>query len=470
MEVVAALIMILLAALIVLYVGAQAVRGTVDILSTRNMFLIGLIVFQITGPAVQILVDAQAHFQPSNLPETSMIYTMMLFIFVGLFLLSYNKSTRAIDGLISKHQPSPRRYSSTGLMIIAFTTVPVGIACQFVLVYIPVLGPGFRMLGFGMYAVGSGLASWVWFKHFFNPVYFVLACAIILMAMGLTFYENFGRRPLLGIVAGIGWAAYYSHWRSLGFGAVIKRGIVVAGAGFFLLALVTSSREGGFRDRSALENVSTLKDASFSSGAIDLLTGQEAGMNSMWLIEVRPNLRDYDTLHTVYSVLTFPIPRAIWPDKPTALAISMPRDELRISGKAKDWNIGPGIIGHIENDNPWIALWLYPLFLGFYFRVLDRIVVWFPDNPFAVLPMGAALGQIIAMPRGELGSFFFIATINIFGSFAIMFVFSLVFKQFGLMPQVGEDEFGYDDDYGSDYLEDEVYTDQYASDSSWETR
>ncbi len=469
MEDFSALIMISLAALIALYVGVQAVRGTVDILSTRNMFLIGLIVFQITGPAVQILADAQAHFHPYDLPKTSVIYTAMLFTFVTLFLLSYSKSTRVIDAIISKHRPSPRRYSPAGLMIIAAATIPVGMACQFALVYIPVLGPGFRMLGFGMYAVGSGLASWVWFKHFFNPIYFLLACAIIVMAMGLTFYENFGRRPLLGIVAGIGWAAYYSHWRSLGLRAVFKRGIFVAGAGFFLLALVTSSREGGFRDRSALENISTLKDASFSSGAIDLLTGQEAGMNSMWLIESRPNTKDYDTLHTVYSVLTFPIPRAVWPDKPTALAISMPNNELRISGKAKDWNIGPGIIGHIENDNPWIALWMYPLFLGFYFRVFDRIVVWFPDNPFAVLPMGAALGQIIAMPRGELGSFFFIATINILGSFIIMFVFSIIFKQFGLMSHVVEDEFD-DGDYDSDYWAYGAYTDDEASEVSLETR
>ncbi len=451
-------ILILLALFVLVYMMVQAKNGTVEILSTRNMFLIGLIVFQLTGPAMSMILDARSSFYPAQIESTSIVYIFMVIVFIVFFLLSYTKSTRLIDAVIIRRRVSQLEYSPVGLMVIAISTIPIGLLCQFVLVYTPVFGPGFRLLAYGMYTIGSSLASWVWFKHFYNPIYMLLACSLILTALSLTFYQNFGRRPLVGVLVGIGWAAYYSHWRSLGLAAVIKRGAVVGGAGFVLLALVTSARDGVFREQSIVTNVSSLKDASFSAGALDLVTGQQAGVTSMWILESRPDTKEYDTLHTAVSVLTFPIPRAMWPGKPTALGISMPQQEMSISGKPNDWNIGPGLVGHIENDNPWVALWLYPIFLGVYFRLFDRIVAWFPDNPFAVLPMGSALGQFIAMPRGELGSFFFIATINVFGSFVIMYVFSIVFKGFGFTSQIQNEDLYDDEGYGSEYPTEDQYS------------
>ena len=39
--------------------------------------------------------------------------------------------------------------------------------------------------------------------------------------------------------------------------------------------------------------------------------------------------------------------------------------------------------------------------------MLDDRAAALPDNPFAVIPSGIALGEIIAIPRGELGLFYF---------------------------------------------------------------
>lgn len=457
-------ILFALALFLFAYMGTQAVRGTVDIVSTRNLFLLGLVIFQLTGPAMSMVLGARSSFYPSNLPSTSIVYTLMVSVFVVLFLVSYMNSTKIVDSVLCRREASHLHYSPAALMTIAFATIPIGLVCQFVLIYIPVFGPGFRMLSYGMYTVGSGLASWVWFKRFYHPVYMTLAITVIMMALLLTFYKNFGRRPLVGVAVGIGWAAYYSHWRSLGLSAVIKRGAVVAFGGFFLLALVTSARDSSTQKQSILQNVSALKGASFSSGAMDLVTGQQAGMTSMWLLETRPNSKNYDTLHTVYSVLTFPIPRASWPGKPVGLSISMPSSEMKIAGKPRDWNIGPGLIGHIENDNPFIALWLYPIFFGIYFRVFDRVVALFPENPFAVLPMGAALGQIIAMPRGELGSFFFIANLNVFGALAIMISISFMLKLLGFISyQADDEELYYDDGYDQDDNQYDYYGDDQST-------
>lgn len=185
-----------------------------------------------------------------------------------------------------------------------------------------------------------------------------------------------------------------------------------------------------------MQNVAALKDASVGEGVLDLLTGQRAGLNSMWLIESRPQQMKYDTLHSLRLMIFFPIPRTFWQQKPDALAITMPKTELYVSGKPAGWNIGPGIIGHIQNDNPFIALWLYPLLIAGVLRFFDRATQWFSSNPFVVIPIGAAIGQVIAMPRGELGSFFFAAIVNITLSYIIMKVISTTLKLFGFIRVV----------------------------------
>ena len=148
----------------------------------------------------------------------------------------------------------------------------------------------------------------------------------------------------------------------------------------------------------------------------------------------------------------------------------MDLQEQKIRNVSRHINIGPGIIGHIENDNPFIALWLYPFILAFYFRFLDRVVIWNPDNPFLVLPMGAALGQFIAIPRGELGAFFFAGTLNVVGSLVIMLVISYILKTFGIISKSTDDEYYETDEYQDQYSDSDSYSDEHEdaySEGAW---
>ena len=86
-----------------------------------------------------------------------------------------------------------------------------------------------------------------------------------------------------------------------------------------------------------------------------------------------------------------------------------------------------------------------------------------PLNPFSILPMGVALGQIIGMARGELGLFFILSMVYSFGTFAMMMVCYQGMKMLGWTLQADaesslvdedaewayfepEDEYGYDDE------------------------
>ncbi len=428
-----ALYMIVLAAVLLAVPAYQAYTGKEEVVSVRNFFILGLVIFQVTGAAISILTDDISHFQPVNMESSSVIYAFMLTVFVAIFGLTYRSSTGLFDRLFARRAHGVSSFSRASLLVIAATSVLLGLLCKFVLVYIPVLGPGFERAGAGMYVVAVGLATWAAVGRLYNPVYVVPAVAIVLTTIFLSMNFAFGRRTLLGLVIVIMWAAYFGHWRNLGLRATVTRAAFVAGAGLVLLALVTSARTGAFRQQTAAQNLSALKGASIQQGLVDLATGQRAALNSMWLIESRPQSMEYDTLHSVRLFLLFPIPRWAWAEKPTALAITMAQDEIYVQNVGKDWNVGPGIIGHIENDNPFLALWMYPIILGVMIRFLDRATSWFASNPFIVLPIGTIVGQIVGVPRGELGAFLFLGVINVVSTYVLMKVVSIGLRTLGLV-------------------------------------
>lgn len=448
------LYLLIVAISIVTLMLVDAVRGNEELLSLRNFFLFGFLIFQVTGGAYVLSQGSVGEFVPSDLPAAAGAYCAKMTLFILIFLVAGKVATKPLDRVYYARRKGNFRAAPFSLLIIALATIPLALLSQFVLVRVPIIGPGMKHLGFGMYAVGAGLAAWVAAPRLKNPAILFPAAGVVLFCMAMTFYQNFGRRDLLGVVVAVMWAAYYARWRSLSTGKLLLRLGVIGAAGTVLLFAFTSVRSGEFNKRGMIENIMSLRDAKISDGFADVLSGQAASMASMWLIESRPVDHEYDTLHSARVLVTMPIPRALWPQKPVALALSMPQTERHIPGKPDFYNIGPGIIGHVENDNPWIAMWLYPIFLAVMIRTLDRGCAWFADNPFIVLPMGAAIGQFIGIPRGELGTFVFIAIVNITGAFVIMQAIAIVLRTFGIIrldPEQTHDD--PHEDWGEEYDE-----------------
>lgn len=417
----------------------QGLNGSVDFLSMRNFALLGFVVFQLISGGVATFQTHPRDFVLVNQPTTAMIYLVMVTLFLGLFFLSYNRGW-VVNWLAWRVPVGSAVPKATSMLTLAFVFLGVGLMFRVVFIHIPVAASAFFIMGSSMLAVAAGMAAWVWGGRMFNPVIATATAIITLLALAGVLHTDFGRRAILGVVGCFGWGAYHGHWKHLGPKAVLIRLGGVGLAALIFLAAFTATRSGAERSISLKQKVSMLKGANVKEGVSLLLSGQDAGRNSMWFIENYPSRYPYRTLHTARYFLSQPIPRIIFPNKPDALGrLSVPQANAD-KHRASNYSVGPGIIGHISVDNPFIALPLYAVFGGLFIGFLDRLIRIHPDNPFVILPLGTTLGQIVGLARGETGLFLFQATLGIAAAWIGMYLSAKGMSLLGWRIETVEDD------------------------------
>jgi hypothetical protein len=109
-------------------------------------------------------------------------------------------------------------------------------------------------------------------------------------------------------------------------------------------------------------------------------------------------------LHSIYTMLTLPIPRALWEDKPLPLGITLPYESKVLNKATARTNWGPGIVGHSVHDGGILAAGLYGFLVAFGIRYLDELLVRHPGNPFLMGLLSSASVQIAGIIRGDLAT------------------------------------------------------------------
>ncbi len=381
-------------------------NGTVPLLSTRNFFLAGFTVFQLSSAMLALGIEYYGDVGLSTPGTTGLVYLLMVVLFLSMFLISYKRGW-FIWRIARRVRPEFPVPSVAGTLSLAIAFLLLGFFFKMVLIYVPLVGILSAIFGTALAAVAAGMVMWVWAPRLANPVVGAVAMAVIIAAIGLAIWQNFGRRDVVSVLLAALWGGYHGHWKHVGLGRmVIPFALTGAGVIAVVAAFTATRTEHNVTNTSYTDAATRLMGADLKAGTIDLLAGQDAAANSMWLIESRPGAFPYDTLHSLVYAVTQPVPRRVWNEKPEGLGLSMV-PEAGVINKSPGFTLGPGIIGHIANDNPWIALPLYAIGIGLFLRLLDELVIRHPINPFVILPIGAALGEILALPRGELGLFFF---------------------------------------------------------------
>lgn len=407
--------------------------GKSELMTCRNFFLLGFTVYQVTSGVITLHNPraVTTEIVLSQPDKTAAEFMVWVIVFEVVFLVSYRwgfgaKRLARVTPII---RGEPRE---AVLWIFAFALLGVALVLNFS-VYIPYVAIITTHVGRSVAAVAAGLAAWVWVRRPLNPAAAGFMFLVLFLAIAINIAGLFGRRPIVAIVGCVVWATYYSRWRSLPPPSVIVRAALFGIIPVILVAKFTAARSA-FQSSEAgpISRIITVAQADTRYGLADLASGQECAAWSMYLMQMYPEYHEYRHLHAIKFYFQFSVPRAIWPEKPNALAV-IAWNDADIPGVPEGFSIGPGILGHAGAEGGFYALVLYALVLGLFVRYFDAVLDRAPMQPFVALPIGSSLGNLIGIPRGESPNFAYEFTAGVMGAFVILVLIAKVLKIMGLI-------------------------------------
>lgn len=389
--------------------GSDALTGRGPLFSTRNFFVLGLLLFQSVSGAFTMFTGESERNAELNSPVFSgMVFSVVLTLFVVLFYTSYTKSNWA-DRLALRGS-CVRRISLGGLVLTGCALTVVGVVLRFAGESIPYVAVILPQISAGCLCGGVALIAIAWSRSRFNVFIALVLLVAGAGASAVLLVGAFGRREIIGLLFAVVWALYFEKWRFLPIRWFLPRALGATVAMMIVLILFSSSREGGARvDRSLgrqLERMLTIDPRAVQETMVASVAGQFAGGISMWITEVRLESGGYYPLHSFVYFITHPVPRDWWEQKPVGLGLSVV-SEAGVTGVSREHSWGPGLVGHLMHDIVFIALPLYALILGIAFRYMDSRTLYSAGDPITVVLFGSALGQVFGMARGDLGLFAF---------------------------------------------------------------
>lgn len=422
-----ALLLVTIALMIIAVLALMVVqhnRATVQLVSVRNVFVFGFIFFQLYSAARYIYEPAIYYrWVIDDVAYAGAAFVGCSVIFLSVLLVTYHRGwlVRRLAARVPAPVASPAEGTMLGMAII-FTLLGMAL---WLLRNTPLAAQVAIPVGTGFAAIACGLVAWVWVQRPANLLLagFATATFIINALLPMTTY---GRRSLVSLGAVIIWAMYYRRWNRLRAGRLVYRFALIAIGPIILIAMFSNIR--GKRLTTVPEVVTALVSSDIATGVAKLSGPQDAGHASMWIIAHYHDQNEPDHLFTLRAYFHYFVPRAIWPDKPPSLGQRLP--DLAGMKRVGGLNVGPGIVGSAMAEGGLYALVLYGFVFGLVLRLLDEIVVTHHANIFIVLPIGSALGEFFAMPRGETYWMADLATMTMAGTGVTMLVLGKYMEQF----------------------------------------
>lgn len=401
--------LVLFSIALIVIMRVDAARERCPLLSTRNFFLVGIILFQSSSGAVTLLMgetERGAELEDYTLP--GLVFCTILTVFVALFLWLY-RSLGVVDRL-ALARTRIRTCSPSRLLWAGILVTLIGITLRFAGMGIPYVAVLLPQLSAGCLCAGIALVATAWARSVFNLAIASILAVTLAASSATLLVGAFGRREIIGLFFSIVWALYFEKWRYMPVSRLFPR-LTFAVAGLSLAVLVFSaSRVGGQNvDRSLGQQVERLLQIEWENVQgrfFDAVSGQFAGGISMYLYDARLKDSAYDPLHSLAYFVTLPIPRDFWPGKYEGLGFTAP-DVAGVTRVADEFSWGPGLVGHLCNDIVFLSLPIYTIILAAAFRYMDVRTASSIRDPMAVAVFGSALGQGLGMPRGEIGLFAF---------------------------------------------------------------
>ncbi|MGI9429991.1 MAG: hypothetical protein ACR2NM_15120 [Bythopirellula sp.] len=418
----------LLGAVCAIMVLVQGFSRKVELFSVRNLYLAGFVVYHVVGPAKALSTGHFFGFRVVSPEATGRVLLLYVWVYFLVYLFSYHR-IKIVRWFAAKLSAIPSEGADSMLMMMAIGLVAVGLPMRLFGHQIPVVGNVLVNISLAMAAMACALSGWVWSQRKFNMVVLSFTLAILAGSIAISVFAIFGRRPLIGVLFGFAWGAYYRWARFVAPGKLILYMIPLMAAATLVVSAFTAVRgqtsKGYTTDvRSVLR---AMTQADVKKGSESVVSGQACSGAMLWAIEQYPRHIKPKPLFSLRYMAMFFVPRQLWANKPTPLSTEI-ADLAKLHGVRRDKiTLPPAVVGYAAAEGGFYALILYALFFGQFTRFSDEVVRQNPLNPFIVLPCGCVTGQFLGLARGDIGSFTAIIIISFVATMAVMFMAKLVF-------------------------------------------
>lgn len=393
--------------------------GTYELLSWRNFFLLGFIQFYCLAIVFAAPYGfASEIYAPTGEGFGKLLFAVPLFFILYLFTHHIAHEWHWVERYVPKYD-FPITTSGVLLCSLLLATVVVG--------SIPLGGGSVTeaIVFFVRMSLGScaaGLAFYLVLSNPRNPTWWGLFLPLFALAVLVSITNTIGRRDFLSVFFMVAWVWYYAKLRYQPRTKVLSKLAMAGGVIFVCLVIYNAGRSAlGFTDATlqarANQMLELVKNPDFSQRNVEFeILRQDTPLNTIAIMENYPDPYDYIPLHGLQVYLTNPIPRAFFPNKPSALGIILV-DQFPTGGA----NLGPGIIGHGWAEAAWIGIIYYAIAFGIIIAVIDRVTRYRTHNPYWICVIGASLGNVLALARGETSIFFMLITAGFIVSSGIMY-------------------------------------------------
>ena len=388
----------------------QYFSGQRELLSLRNIFLLGFVLFELYSVANVASSGNFGQFPLNHPLIAERRFEVLALTFLVVFLVAYErplgpqKFGRRIESLLVSRHPKRRRVVP---LAIGMTAIAVLLRAASLASPTGTLSHAASLIAAAAAAVACGLAAWVSQSSRGVARRGLFCVMVILVNIPVAIVGQFSRRPLVALFGAVIWSLYYSRLSSGGARKTVIKLVALAVIPLVALAIFTDLRHSGQSNGSVSEFISKLGNASgaTSSGVQTLATNLPTGAVTLWVEENYPSMFHAKKLQSLQYFFGIAVPRSIWHSKPKPISDSIATEANLTGVNVKKIKVPAGIIGNAAAEGGLLADIVYAYLLAALLRLLDDAVALNRWDPYLVVAVGSSLGQILGLARGESSVF-----------------------------------------------------------------
>ena len=405
---------------------ARYLSGKLDLFSFQTFFLFGMVAFFFAPMLAYKFFEYDTVYRPDGSGWMILSGGVVMFMLVYIAFSRIGRRSFLMDKVLPRFTMP---CTVSGLVITGVVGV-ISAVVIYRLFYVPgeLTVLSIFVLGFipSIMAFSVQLFVVLIIKKPGNLLFWVLGVATfgggVLLAVSL----SSDRRFVLGVLLAVPWMVYYAWLRYKPAGvSLMVSAIGIGVATTFTVAYTNLRHTMTFDDQAVSQRVSQLQGAAasaiYTERNIKAVAAQDAAIMSMYYIENYPNNFKFMPFQGLLFAVVNPVPRALWPDnpflpeKPIALGMQM-QAALKTGG-----NLGTGIIGHGWAELGWVGIAYYAVFFGFLMSAIDRSIRLRISNPYFIAAIGASMGNVLALARGETSLFLVLIIYGMLGIWLVVF-------------------------------------------------